>query len=102
VSLYPLMDLECSVHMELPVHALLPGAEVGGRLGHGDYLWPVDLVGVSNGHNYRRAFVGTFFSQSVRSPIREAIKKPGSTIEAQGLAYLSVPRARQIVLLGTA
>src|SRR5262249_11585060 len=46
VSLYPPIDLERSVHVELPVHALLPWAEVGGRLGHSDYLRPVDLVGV--------------------------------------------------------
>jgi hypothetical protein len=57
VSFRPLMDLECSVHVELPVHALLPWPEVGGRLGHGDYLGLVDLVGVPIGHNGRRALV---------------------------------------------
>jgi hypothetical protein len=53
VGLQPLMDLERGVHMELPVHALLPWPEVGGRLRHRDYLGPVDLVGVPVGHNGR-------------------------------------------------
>ena len=56
-ELQPLTDLECSVHVELPVHALLHWPEVGGRLHHWDYLGPVDLVGVPIGHNGRRAFV---------------------------------------------
>ena len=43
--------------MELPVHALLPWPEVGGRLPHGDHLRPVDLVRVPIGHNGRRASV---------------------------------------------
>jgi hypothetical protein len=56
VSFQPLMDLECTVHVELPVHALLPGPEVRGCLRHWDYLRPVDLVGMPIGHNGRRAF----------------------------------------------
>ena len=51
VSFRPLTDLECSVDVELPVHALLPWPEVGGRLRHWDYLGPVNLVGVPFGHN---------------------------------------------------
>jgi hypothetical protein len=58
--------------VELPVHALLPWAEVGGRLGHGDYLRPVDLVGVSIGHNGRRAFV-----EDVLQPIRALTIRAG-------------------------
>jgi hypothetical protein len=57
VSFRPLADLEYSVHVELPVHALLSWPEVGGRLGHWDYLGPVNLVGVPIGDNGRRAFV---------------------------------------------
>ena len=57
VSFQPLTDLECSVHVELPVHALLPWPEVGGRPRHWDYLGPVDLVGVPIVNNGRRAFV---------------------------------------------
>ena len=49
------MDLERSVHVELPVHALLPRPEVAGRLRHRDYLRPVDLIRVPMGHNGRRA-----------------------------------------------
>ena len=51
VSFRPLTDLEGRAHVELPVHALLPGPEVAGRLGHGDDLGPVDLVGVPTGHD---------------------------------------------------
>jgi hypothetical protein len=57
VGFQPLTDLECSVHVELPVHALLPWLEVGGRPRHWDYLGPVDLVGVPIVNNGRRAFV---------------------------------------------
>ena len=64
VSFQPLTDLQCSVHVELPVHALLPWPEVGGRLRHWDYLGLVDLVGVPIGHNGRRASV-----QDVLQPI---------------------------------
>src|ERR1019366_1573480 len=57
VSFLSLTDLECRVHVELPVHALLPWPEVGGRLRHGDYLGLIDLVGVPVGHNGRRACI---------------------------------------------
>ncbi len=35
-SFLPPMDLECRIHVELPVHALLSWPEVAGRLRHGD------------------------------------------------------------------
>ena len=81
VSFQPLMDLECRVHVELPVHALLPWPEVGGRLRHRDYLRPLDLVGVLIGHNGRRAFI-----KDVLQPVgaltigegdQEAVTMPG-------------------------
>jgi len=56
-ELRALTELECRVHVELPVHALLPGPKAGGRLRHWDYLWLVDVVRVAVGHNGRRAFV---------------------------------------------
>jgi hypothetical protein len=71
VSFQPLMDLECSVNVELPVHALLPWPEVGGRLGHWDYLRVMDLVGVTIGHNGRRAFVEDIFQPIGALTIRE-------------------------------
>ena len=49
MSFQPLVDLECRVHVELPVHTLLPWPEVGGYLRHGDYLGPVNLVGLPAG-----------------------------------------------------
>ena len=57
VRIQLLTDPERRVHVELPVHALLPWAEVGGRLGHGDHLGSVDLIRVPIGHNGRRAAV---------------------------------------------
>jgi hypothetical protein len=44
MSFQALADLECSVHVELPVHALLSWPEMGSRLLHRDYLRPVHLV----------------------------------------------------------
>src|SRR5262249_40930745 len=58
--------------MELPVHALLPGPEVAGRLSHGDYLGPVNLVGVAVGHNGRRAL-----GEDVLQPIRALAVREG-------------------------
>ena len=55
VSFQLLTDLEGGVHVELPVHALLRWPEVAGRLRHGDYLGPVDRVGVAIGDNGGRA-----------------------------------------------
>jgi len=55
LDLQPLTDLECSVYVELPVHALLLWPEVAGGVCHRDHLGPVDLVGVPIGHNGRRA-----------------------------------------------
>ena len=57
MSFQPLANLERRVHMELPVHALFSWPEVGGRLGHRDYLGLADLVGVSIGDNGCRASV---------------------------------------------
>ena len=78
MSLYPPINLECSAHVELPVHALRLWAEVGGRLGHEDYLRPVDLVGVSIGHNGRRAFAEDVLQPIRALTIRAAIKKLSS------------------------
>lgn len=81
MSFQPLVDLECGVHVELPVHTLLPWPEVAGRFRHGDYLGPVDLVGLSIGHNGRRAAgqdvlqpIGAF---SIRESDQEAVIMPG-------------------------
>ncbi len=57
VGFRALPDLECSVHVELSVHALFPWPEVGGGLRHGDDLGPVYFVGVPVGHDGRRALV---------------------------------------------
>jgi hypothetical protein len=57
VSFQPLMGLERGVHVELPVHALLPRPKIGGRLRHRDYLGLVDLVRVPIGHYGRGTFV---------------------------------------------
>ena len=56
---------------------LLLRAEVGGRVGHGDYLRPVDLVGVSTGHNGRRALV-----EGVLQPIRAPVSPPRASSRA--------------------
>src|SRR5215472_841738 len=71
VSFQPLTDLECGVHAELPVHALLPWPEVDGRLRHRDYLGPVDLVRVPTGHNGSRAFVEDVLEPIGAFPVRE-------------------------------
>jgi hypothetical protein len=49
------MDLECRVHVELPVHALLRSPEVSSRIRHWEDLWPVYLVCLPIGHYGRRA-----------------------------------------------
>jgi hypothetical protein len=69
---WPLMHLECGAHVELPVHALLPWPEVAGGLRHGDYLGPVDLVGVPAGHDGRRSF-----AKDVLEPIGAAPRTAG-------------------------
>jgi hypothetical protein len=64
VRFQALTNLECEVHLKLPVHPLLPWPEVGGRLRHRDDLGPVDLVRVPIGHNGGQAFI-----QDVLQPI---------------------------------
>jgi GNAT superfamily N-acetyltransferase len=71
VSFRPLADLEGSLHVELPVHALFPWTEVGGRLRHRDYLGQVDLVRVPAGHHGRRAFVEDVLQPVGALPVRE-------------------------------
>jgi hypothetical protein len=93
VSFQPLTDLECGVHVELPVHALLPWPEVGGRLRHRDDLGPVDIVRVPVVTMVAEPLSRTFFSQSVRLPYGRAIKKLSSCWAATtGVSYVRPDR----------
>jgi hypothetical protein len=77
----PLTDPHCSVHVELPVHALLPWREGTGRLRHRDYLGAVDLVRVAVGHNGGRAFIEDVLQPigalAIREGDQEGVIMPG-------------------------
>jgi hypothetical protein len=93
VRFQPPADLECRVHVELPVHALLFWPEVAGRLRHRDDLGPVDLVGVPIGHNGRRAFVEDVLQPIGALTIGRTIKKLSSWWTAMtGASYVRPDR----------
>jgi hypothetical protein len=71
----PLVDLEGGVHVELPVHALFPGPEVGGRLRHGNHLGPVDLVAAPVGHNAGRAYGEDVLQPVGALPVRQGYQE---------------------------